>query len=183
MISAPSDSALRLRGGDVVLAVDGRAPSSPSHLLRILRSYETGETFKLDIMRNRKRETVNARIGERDEVAPAPSCAPAHRCPSGTLVYLRPTLEGTMGILWTLIIGLVVGAIAKFLMPGKDPGGFIVTMLLGVAGALLAGFLGRALGWYANPGEGPGIIASIIGAMLLLLIYRLFVGRRGTTVP
>jgi uncharacterized membrane protein YeaQ/YmgE (transglycosylase-associated protein family) len=58
-----------------------------------------------------------------------------------------------MGILWTLIIGLVVGAIAKLLMPGKDPGGFIVTMLIGVAGALLAGFLGRALGWYANPGD------------------------------
>jgi uncharacterized membrane protein YeaQ/YmgE (transglycosylase-associated protein family) len=88
-----------------------------------------------------------------------------------------------MGILWTLIIGLVVGAIAKFVMPGKDPGGFIVTMLIGVAGALLAGFLGRAMGWYANPGEGPGIIASIIGALLLLLLYRLFVGRRGTTVP
>jgi uncharacterized membrane protein YeaQ/YmgE (transglycosylase-associated protein family) len=88
-----------------------------------------------------------------------------------------------MGILWTLIIGLIVGAIAKFLMPGKDPGGFIVTMLIGVAGALLAGFLGRALGWYANPGEGPGIIASIIGALLLLLLYRMFVGRKGTTVP
>ncbi|HEU4524257.1 MAG TPA: GlsB/YeaQ/YmgE family stress response membrane protein [Gemmatimonadales bacterium] len=89
-----------------------------------------------------------------------------------------------MGILWTLIIGLVVGAIAKLLMPGKDPGGFFITMLLGVAGALLAGFLGRALGWYANAGEGPGIIMSIIGAMLLLLIYRMFVGRRGrTTVP
>ena len=88
-----------------------------------------------------------------------------------------------MGFLWTLIIGLVVGAIAKLLMPGRDPGGYIVTMLLGVAGALLAGFLGRALGWYTNPGEGPGIIFSIIGAMLLLLIYRFFVGRRGTTVP
>jgi uncharacterized membrane protein YeaQ/YmgE (transglycosylase-associated protein family) len=78
---------------------------------------------------------------------------------------------------------LVVGAIAKLLMPGRDPGGVIVTMLIGVAGALLAGFLGRALGWYNNPGEGPGIIASIIGAMLLLLIYRFFIGRRGTTVP
>ena len=87
-----------------------------------------------------------------------------------------------MSILWTLIIGLVVGAIAKLLMPGRDPGGFIVTMLIGVAGALLAGFLGRTLGWYDNPGEGPGIIASIIGAILLLALYRLFVGRRGTTV-
>ena len=88
-----------------------------------------------------------------------------------------------MNFLWTLIIGLVVGAIAKLLMPGKDPGGFIVTMLIGVVGALLAGFLGRALGWYQNPGEGPGIIASVIGAIILLLLYRLFTGRRGTTVP
>jgi uncharacterized membrane protein YeaQ/YmgE (transglycosylase-associated protein family) len=88
-----------------------------------------------------------------------------------------------MSFLWTLIIGLVVGAIAKLLMPGRDPGGVIVTMLIGVAGALLAGFLGRALGWYNNPSEGPGIIASIIWAMILLLLYRLFIGRRGTTVP
>jgi uncharacterized membrane protein YeaQ/YmgE (transglycosylase-associated protein family) len=87
-----------------------------------------------------------------------------------------------MVFIWTLIIGLIVGAIAKLLMPGKDPGGIIVTMLIGVVGALLAGFLGRALGWYQNPGEGPGIIASIIGAMILLFLYRLFVGRRGTTV-
>ena len=88
------------------------------------------------------------------------------------------------GILAWIVIGGIAGGIAKLLMPGKDPGGFFITMLLGVAGALLAGFIGRALGWYANPGEGPGIIASIIGAMLLLLIYRFFVGRRGrTTVP
>ena len=88
-----------------------------------------------------------------------------------------------MGILWTLIIGLVVGAIAKLIMPGRDPGGIIVTMLIGVAGALLAGFLGRALGWYSDPGQGPGIIASIIGALVLLFLYRMFTGRRGTTVP
>jgi uncharacterized membrane protein YeaQ/YmgE (transglycosylase-associated protein family) len=88
-----------------------------------------------------------------------------------------------MGILWTLIIGLVVGAIAKLLMPGRDPGGIIVTMLIGVAGALLAGVLGKALGWYASPGAGPGIIASIIGAMILLFLYRVVVRRRGTTVP
>jgi uncharacterized membrane protein YeaQ/YmgE (transglycosylase-associated protein family) len=91
--------------------------------------------------------------------------------------------KGIMGILWTLIIGLVVGAIAKLIMPGRDPGGIIVTMLIGVAGALLAGFLGRALGWYSEPGTGPGIIASIIGALVLLFLYRLFTGRRGTTVP
>jgi uncharacterized membrane protein YeaQ/YmgE (transglycosylase-associated protein family) len=88
-----------------------------------------------------------------------------------------------MGILWTLIIGLVVGAVAKLIMPGRDPGGIIVTMLIGVAGALLAGFLGRALGWYADPGQGPGIIASVIGAIVLLWLYRIFTRRRGTTVP
>jgi uncharacterized membrane protein YeaQ/YmgE (transglycosylase-associated protein family) len=86
-----------------------------------------------------------------------------------------------MGFLWTLIIGLVVGAIAKLIMPGRDPGGIIVTMLIGVAGALLAGFLGRAMGWYSDPGEGPGIIASVIGAIVLLFLYRLFTGRRGRT--
>jgi uncharacterized membrane protein YeaQ/YmgE (transglycosylase-associated protein family) len=83
-----------------------------------------------------------------------------------------------MTIIWTLIIGLIVGALAKLFMPGRDPGGVIITMLLGVAGSVLAGFLGRALGWYHSPSEGPGIIASIIGAMLLLFIYRLAVGRR-----
>ena len=81
-----------------------------------------------------------------------------------------------MEILWMLIIGLVVGLIAKLLMPGKDPGGFIVTMLLGVAGAFVAGFLGRALGWY-EPGDGAGFIASVIGAMLLLGLYRVVRGR------
>ena len=81
-------------------------------------------------------------------------------------------------ILWTLIIGLVVGAIAKLLMPGKDPGGCIITILLGVAGAFVAGYLGRLVGWY-QPGEPAGFIASIIGAMILLLIYRLIAGKRG----
>jgi uncharacterized membrane protein YeaQ/YmgE (transglycosylase-associated protein family) len=83
-----------------------------------------------------------------------------------------------MGILWALIIGLVVGALAKLFMPGRDPGGVVITMLLGIAGSLVAGFLGRAFGWYRNPGEGPGIIVSIIGAMVLLFIYRMVVGRR-----
>ena len=80
-------------------------------------------------------------------------------------------------ILWTLIIGLVVGAIAKLLMPGKDPGGCIITILLGIAGAFVAGYLGRLLNWY-QPGQPAGFIASVIGAMLLLLIYRLIAGRR-----
>jgi uncharacterized membrane protein YeaQ/YmgE (transglycosylase-associated protein family) len=83
-----------------------------------------------------------------------------------------------MGFIATLIVGLIVGALAKLLMPGKDPGGIIVTIVLGVAGAFVAGFLGRALGWYRDPGSGPGIIASIVGAMILLALYRLVLGRR-----
>lgn len=82
-----------------------------------------------------------------------------------------------MEIIWTLIVGLVAGALAKLVMPGKDSGGIIATMLLGVAGAFVAGFLGKALGWYSEVSEGPGIIASIIGAIVLLGIYRLAVGR------
>ena len=82
-----------------------------------------------------------------------------------------------MGIIWMLIIGLIAGAIAKLLMPGKDPGGIIITMLLGVAGAFVGGFLFRALG---IGGEGPaGIIGAIIGALILLALYRLFTRRRG----
>lgn len=75
--------------------------------------------------------------------------------------------------LWMCLIGLVAGAIAKLLMPGKDPGGITVTMLLGIAGSLLAGFLGRAVGWY-QAGEGAGLILSVAGAILLLIVYRLF---------
>ena len=82
-----------------------------------------------------------------------------------------------MYILWMLIIGLVVGALAKLVMPGRDPGGVIITMLLGVAGALVAGLLGRSLGWYRE-GEGAGFIASIIGALILLASYRAIIGRR-----
>jgi uncharacterized membrane protein YeaQ/YmgE (transglycosylase-associated protein family) len=77
-----------------------------------------------------------------------------------------------MHIIWSLIIGLVVGAIAKLLMPGKDPGGMVITMLLGIAGSVLAGFLGRALGLYHAADAGPGVIASIIGAVILLALYR-----------
>ena len=82
-----------------------------------------------------------------------------------------------MYILWTLLVGLVVGALAKFVMPGKDPGGAIVTIILGVAGSFIAGMLGKALGWY-ELGDGPGIIASVIGAVILLAIYRAVIGRR-----
>jgi len=83
-----------------------------------------------------------------------------------------------MHIIWSLIVGLIVGAIAKLLMPGKDPGGIIITMLLGIAGSVLAGFLGRALGIYHAGDAGPGIIASIVGAVIVLAIYRAASGRR-----
>ena len=71
-----------------------------------------------------------------------------------------------------LLIGLIVGAIAKMLMPGKDPGGFIATILIGIVGALIAGYLGQAMGWYAQ-GQPAGFIASVVGAIILLFIYRL----------
>jgi uncharacterized membrane protein YeaQ/YmgE (transglycosylase-associated protein family) len=80
-------------------------------------------------------------------------------------------------LLGALIIGLIVGAIAKLLMPGKDPGGIWITMALGVAGSIIATYLGRALGLYAN-GQSAGFIMSILGAMLLLLLYRMFMRRR-----
>jgi len=82
-----------------------------------------------------------------------------------------------MHILITLIVGLVVGAVAKLVMPGKDPGGIVITALLGIAGAFIAGALGHSLGWY-EIGEGPGLIASIVGAVIVLAIYRAVVRPR-----
>lgn len=82
-----------------------------------------------------------------------------------------------MHILWMLIIGLVIGALAKAIMPGKDPGGILITMLIGVAGSLIAGFLGRSMGWYSQ-GEAAGFIASIVGSLILLAGYRMVIGRR-----
>jgi uncharacterized membrane protein YeaQ/YmgE (transglycosylase-associated protein family) len=82
-----------------------------------------------------------------------------------------------MGILTWILFGLVVGVIAKLLMPGRDPGGFIVTILLGIAGALLGGFIGQAMGFY-GPNESAGWIVSIVGAILLLALYRMMARRR-----
>jgi uncharacterized membrane protein YeaQ/YmgE (transglycosylase-associated protein family) len=82
-----------------------------------------------------------------------------------------------MGIIGALIIGLIAGALAKLIMPGRDPGGIIVTMALGVLGALVAGFLGRALGWY-DVNEGAGLIGAVAGSVIVLGIYRMVVGRR-----
>ena len=81
-------------------------------------------------------------------------------------------------LIWIILIGAVVGALAKFVMPGADPGGFFVTALLGMGGALVATFLGRFVGLY-GPGQGAGFLASIIGAIVVLMIYRSVRKRQG----
>ena len=78
-----------------------------------------------------------------------------------------------LGILGWIVFGLIVGALAKLVMPGRDPGGILVTMMLGIAGALVAGFLGRSLGWY-GAGEPAVFLMATLGAVLLLFIYRRF---------
>ena len=80
-------------------------------------------------------------------------------------------------MLWTIIIGFIAGALAKLIMPGKDPGGIIVTILLGIVGSFVGTMVGRAIGLYAA-GQGAGIIVSILGAVLVLWLYRMFVARR-----
>ena len=83
-----------------------------------------------------------------------------------------------MGIIWTIIIGFVAGVIAKFIMPGKnEPSGFVLTTILGIVGAVVASYLGRALGWY-EPGEGAGLIGAVVGAIIVLFIYGLVVKPR-----
>ena len=86
-------------------------------------------------------------------------------------------LMANYGFLAWIVIGALAGGLAKLIMPGKDPGGCVVTILLGVAGALIAGFLGNATGWY-DTGEGAGLIAATLGAILILFIYRMIAGRR-----
>lgn len=82
-----------------------------------------------------------------------------------------------MGILAWIVSGLIVGALAKLVMPGKDPGGIIVTIVLGIVGSLLGGFLGQAVGLY-GPGQAAGWIVSIIGAVIVLAIYRMITGKK-----
>ncbi|OFW12069.1 MAG: transglycosylase [Acidobacteria bacterium RIFCSPLOWO2_02_FULL_67_36] len=82
-----------------------------------------------------------------------------------------------MGILAWILFGLLIGVIAKLVMPGRDPGGFIVTILLGIAGALVGGFIGRAMGFY-GPTESAGWLMSILGAIILLALYRMLMRRR-----
>lgn len=84
-----------------------------------------------------------------------------------------------MAFIGAIIIGLLAGIVAKLLMPGRDPGGFIVTILLGIAGALIATWLGRAVGWYGAD-QSAGFIGAVVGAVVILAIYRVAVGRRRT---
>jgi uncharacterized membrane protein YeaQ/YmgE (transglycosylase-associated protein family) len=81
-----------------------------------------------------------------------------------------------IGFLGWIVFGLIVGVVAKVVMPGRDPGGVLVTILLGIAGAMLGGFLGRSLGWYQS-GEAAGFIMATLGAVLLLFLYRRFAAR------
>jgi len=81
------------------------------------------------------------------------------------------------GVLGWMLFGLVVGAIAKLVMPGRDPGGIIVTMLIGIVGALLGGWIGQAAGWY-GPQQGAGFLMSLLGAIILLWLYRVLFARR-----
>ena len=83
-----------------------------------------------------------------------------------------------MGILGWIVFGLIIGALAKFVMPGKDPGGIVITMLLGIAGALLGGWFGRVVGLYHDYESGGGFVMSILGAIVLLAVYRAALGRR-----
>jgi uncharacterized membrane protein YeaQ/YmgE (transglycosylase-associated protein family) len=81
-----------------------------------------------------------------------------------------------MGVLGWIIFGLIVGIVAKFLMPGRDPGGFIVTILIGIAGALVGGYLGRAVGWYRE-GDPVGFLMAVLGSIILLALYRMLARR------
>lgn len=85
-----------------------------------------------------------------------------------------------MGFIWTIIIGFLAGLVAKFLMPGRDPGGFIITILLGIVGAAVATWLGQSIGWY-RAGEGAGFIGAVVGAVIVLWVYRMVAGRRQVT--
>lgn len=82
-----------------------------------------------------------------------------------------------MGVIGWIIFGLLVGIVAKFLMPGRDPGGFVITAIIGIVGALLGGYLGRAIGWYRE-GDPVGFVVAVLGSIVLLALYRLLVGRR-----
>ena len=83
-----------------------------------------------------------------------------------------------LAFLWAIIIGGLAGLLARFLMPGRDPGGFIITVLLGIAGAVVATWIGQAIGWYRY-GEGAGFIGAVVGAIIILMVYRMVARPRG----
>jgi uncharacterized membrane protein YeaQ/YmgE (transglycosylase-associated protein family) len=87
-----------------------------------------------------------------------------------------------MGVIGSIIIGLIVGVVAKLLMPGRDPGGFVVTVLLGMAGAVVANLIGHAMGFY-GPDDTPGFFAAVIGAILILAVYRMISSGAATRGP
>lgn len=111
-----------------------------------------------------------------------PASAPnqAHALSRSSSVATNPDLErgSIVGTLtWTLVIGLIIGVVARLIMPGSDPGGCIITMLIGISGAFVASSLGQKIGWYER-GQPASFISSVVGALLLLLLYRLIYGRR-----
>ena len=83
-----------------------------------------------------------------------------------------------MSIIWTILIGFIVGIVAKFLMPGRDPSGFFITAIIGIVGSVIATFLGQTLGFY-RPAESAGFIAAVLGSIILLFLYRMVTGRKG----
>ena len=83
-----------------------------------------------------------------------------------------------MSIIWTILIGFIVGIVAKFLMPGRDPAGFFITAIIGIVGSIIATYLGRFMGFY-QVGESAGFIAAVVGAIILLFVYRAVTGRKG----
>lgn len=87
-----------------------------------------------------------------------------------------------MGIIGTIVIGLVAGVVAKLIMPGKDPGGFIITILLGIAGAFVATYLGQTIGWY-EAGQSAGFLGAVVGAVIILIAYRLVVKKQERERP
>ena len=107
--------------------------------------------------------------------------ASRNRLGAAPFAYQLSRGEFSIPIIGTIVIGFLAGVVAKFLTPGRDPGGFIITILLGIVGAFVATYLGQAVGWY-RADEGAGFIGAVIGAIIVLLVYRLIAGRRTTAV-
>jgi uncharacterized membrane protein YeaQ/YmgE (transglycosylase-associated protein family) len=105
-------------------------------------------------------------------------CAHRPPRPAGIRAQSQSGRRSPVHIVVMLIVGLVVGALAKLVTPGQHSHSIVLTILLGVVGSIVAGFIGRSIGWYQNPGDAPGIIASVIGAVLVLLVYHVVVRQR-----